>query len=165
MQRSGRRSSRFEQRYAPTPAGLSVIVAWGTAYFRRYAPAVGGRRYPAYLPLDHQASAAAKTSVPAFEDTQRFPSHPGSLVLERNDCLRTSTSGMARTCSRHACGWRPTSSAPRTRSRDDRLLPPHAHRDGRPLPRRRQAPDRAALTGRTSSPPRRHRAFPLAELL
>jgi hypothetical protein len=87
----------IERVYAPTPSGLSVIVAWGTPYFRRYVPAVGGRRYPAYLPVDHQASAAAAAPVPAFEDTQRFPSDPSRLVLEENDiCFVFSSDSLQR---------------------------------------------------------------------
>jgi hypothetical protein len=87
----------IESRYAPTPTGLSVIVGWGSPYFRRYVPKVGGRSYPAYLPVDHQASATAGAPVPAFEDTVRFPSDPGSLVLEQNDiCFVFSSDSLQR---------------------------------------------------------------------
>src|SRR5579862_5678527 len=60
----------IEQQYAPTPSGLGVIVAWGTPYFSRYVPAVGGRKYPDYLPVDRNAGARA------LEDSPRFPSDP-----------------------------------------------------------------------------------------
>lgn len=74
-----------EAKYAPTPAGLSVVVGWGTPYFREYLPVVRGKRYPAYLPVDRQASKTAKSEVPAFSDVDRFPSDPPALLLERND--------------------------------------------------------------------------------
>lgn len=75
----------IERRYLPSPAGLGVIVTWGTSYFRRYLPRVRGRNFPSYLPVDHTASRASKESVPAFFDSERFPSDPASLRLEAND--------------------------------------------------------------------------------
>ncbi len=76
---------RIEAHYPPTPAGLGVIVSWGTQYFRRYLPSLGGRSYPDYLPVDLGASRTAGTTVPAFEDVGRFPSDPSGLVLEQNE--------------------------------------------------------------------------------
>ena len=76
---------RIEARYPPTPAGLGVIVSWGTQYFRRYLPSLRGRSYPDYLPVDLGASRTAGTTVPAFEDVGRFPSDPSGLVLEQNE--------------------------------------------------------------------------------
>jgi hypothetical protein len=75
----------IESRHAPTPSGLGVVVAWGTPYFRRYVPRALGKRYPAYLPVDLQASKAAGEAVAAFSDTQRFPSDPPTVRLEGND--------------------------------------------------------------------------------
>jgi hypothetical protein len=75
----------IERRYAPSPSGLGVIVSWGTSYFRDYVPRLGSRTYPAYLPVDHLASNAAGATVPAFFDTERFPSDPSGLRLEEND--------------------------------------------------------------------------------
>jgi hypothetical protein len=75
----------IESRYAPSASGLGLVVAWGTPYFRRYVPRVGGKAFPAYLPVDHQASQTAATTVPAFYDTERFPSDPSDVLLERND--------------------------------------------------------------------------------
>ena len=72
-------------RYRPAPSGLGVIAAWGMPYFRRYVPAVGGRRFPDYLPVDREASAAAGATVHAFQDVSSFPSDPDGLVLEEND--------------------------------------------------------------------------------
>jgi len=77
----------IERRHAPSPSGLAVIVAWGTSYFREFVPKVGGRRYPEYLPVDRQASTAAGSPVPAFFDTDRFPSDPSGLRLESNDVV------------------------------------------------------------------------------
>ncbi len=74
-----------ERRYTPSPSGLAVIVTWGTSYFRHYLPRIGGRSYPEYLPIDHQATKTAGKSVPAFFDTERFPSDPVGLRLEEND--------------------------------------------------------------------------------
>ncbi len=76
---------RIETRYPPTPAGLGVIVSWGTRYFRGYLPTLGGRSYPDYLPVDLGASRTAGATVPAFEDVGRFPSDPSGLVLEQNE--------------------------------------------------------------------------------
>lgn len=75
----------IEARHRPTPSGLGVIVAWGTPYFERYVPRANGRRFPAYLPVDHQASQAAGRPVAAFFDIDRFPSDPADVRLERND--------------------------------------------------------------------------------
>src|SRR5438094_606213 len=44
----------LDGRYAPTPAGLGVTVAWGLPYFRRYVPRQAG----VHLPLDRRASRA-----------------------------------------------------------------------------------------------------------
>jgi hypothetical protein len=74
-----------EQHYAPSAAGLGVVVAWGTPYFTRYVPSVGGRKYPAYLPVDRGASKTAGAPVPAFEDVGSFPSDSPDLILEHND--------------------------------------------------------------------------------
>lgn len=75
----------IESRHRPTPAGLGVVVAWGTPYFRRFIPRVGSSAFPAYLPVDMIASKAAKRPVPAFFDTQRFASDPEATRLEEND--------------------------------------------------------------------------------
>ena len=77
--------SSIEARHTPTPSGLGIVVAWGTPYFRRYVPRLRGSSYPAYLPVDLQASHAAGTTVGAFFDIERFPSDPVETRLERND--------------------------------------------------------------------------------
>jgi hypothetical protein len=71
----------LDERFEPTPAGLGVTVAWGLPYFRRYVPAAAAR----HLPVDRRASGARGRKVRALEDTIRFPSDPGSTILEEND--------------------------------------------------------------------------------
>lgn len=67
--------------YPPAPTGLSVTVAWGLPYFRRYVPGAARRE----IPIDLRASAARKRSVPALEDAGRFPSDSNETALEGND--------------------------------------------------------------------------------
>jgi hypothetical protein len=71
----------LERRYAPTPAGLAVTVAWGRPYFERYVFALAGRR----LPIDRRATESADRPVAALLDAVRFPSDPDDTVLEAND--------------------------------------------------------------------------------
>jgi hypothetical protein len=69
-----------ERRYANTPAGVGVTVAWGLPYFRRLVPRLAdGRRYPSYLPRD------LRTRRPAVVDATRFASDPSSVVLAADD--------------------------------------------------------------------------------
>ncbi|HLZ63818.1 MAG TPA: hypothetical protein VKR06_43365 [Ktedonosporobacter sp.] len=88
---------RLEQAYAPTPAGLSITLAWSLPYFEHYIPFLhqsssyfaAGTRYPDYLPLDHQATAAAGKPMRAILDARLFPSDqppPGrtKVLLEEN---------------------------------------------------------------------------------
>jgi hypothetical protein len=80
--------AQLERRYAPTPAGLGVVVAWGLPYFRDHAPRLrDGRRFPDYLPRDLAASRAAGRPVAAVLDAVRFPSDPAGLLLEDNDLV------------------------------------------------------------------------------
>jgi hypothetical protein len=71
----------LEQRYAPTPAGLGVTVAWGLPYFRRYVP----RQADLHLPIDRRASRTKRHAVRALADAIRFPSDPATTILEDND--------------------------------------------------------------------------------
>ncbi len=71
----------LEQRYAPTPAGLGVTVAWGLPYFRRYVPRQAG----VHLPIDRRASHTKHQSVRALADAIRFPSDPATTILEDNE--------------------------------------------------------------------------------
>jgi len=66
---------RIDSRYALTPAGLGVTVAWGQPYFDAYVPA----QAKAHLPHDRRAQ---KSVLPP---TRRFPSDPESTILETND--------------------------------------------------------------------------------
>jgi hypothetical protein len=71
----------LEQRYAPTPAGLGITVAWGLPYFRRYVP----RQADLHLPIDRRASRTKRHTVRALADAIRFPSDPAATILEDND--------------------------------------------------------------------------------
>ena len=66
---------RVDSRYALTPAGLGVTVAWGQPYFDTYVPA----QSRAHLPHDRRAQ---KSVLPP---TRRFPSDPKNTILETND--------------------------------------------------------------------------------
>jgi hypothetical protein len=70
-----------EQRFAPTPAGVGVTVAWGLPYFRRLVPSLA----ETHLPVDRRASRAAGREMRALADAVRFPSDPHETILEEND--------------------------------------------------------------------------------
>jgi hypothetical protein len=72
---------RLDERFESTPRGLSVLVAWGLPYFRRYVPGPAER----HLPVDLRASQASGREVLALLDAVRFPSDPEDLLLEDND--------------------------------------------------------------------------------
>lgn len=65
----------LDARYALSPAGLGVTVAWGLPYFERRVPAQARR----HLPHDRRAERAVL--LPG----RRFPSDPASTLLESND--------------------------------------------------------------------------------
>ncbi len=67
--------ARLDGRYAPSPAGLGVTVAWGLPYFRRLV----GAQTAKHLPWDRRAQ------KDALLDSLRFPSDPEETVLEAND--------------------------------------------------------------------------------
>jgi len=79
----------LEQRFSPTPSGLSASVAWGLPYFHHYIPSLGktssffpaGTRYPAYLPVDPVTSKLEGHTVYAVQEAMTFPSDqpPGWL--------------------------------------------------------------------------------------
>ncbi|TML60789.1 MAG: hypothetical protein E6G09_01010 [Actinobacteria bacterium] len=71
----------LERRYAPTPAGLGVTVAWGLPYFRRYVP----RQADLHLPVDLRASRTKRRTARALAEAIRFPSDPPDTILEAND--------------------------------------------------------------------------------
>ena len=73
--------ARLDGRFAPTPAGLGVTLAWGASYFERYVPAQAER----HLPLDRRATATRGEPVRVLEDAIRFPSDPDGTLLEAND--------------------------------------------------------------------------------
>jgi hypothetical protein len=67
--------TELDARYALSPAGLGVTVAWGLPYFERHVAAQAKR----HLPHDRRAN------KPALLPPRRFPSDPKSTVLEEND--------------------------------------------------------------------------------
>jgi hypothetical protein len=71
----------LERRYAPTPAGLGVTVAWGLPYFRRHVP----RQADVHLPIDRRASRTKGQTIGALADAIRFPSDPATTILEDNE--------------------------------------------------------------------------------
>jgi hypothetical protein len=73
--------SELERSYEPTPAGLGVTFAWGLPYFGRFVPGQARR----HLPVDRRASAMQGKPVSALLEAIRFPSDPGSTILEHND--------------------------------------------------------------------------------
>jgi hypothetical protein len=57
-------------------------------YFRNHLPRLrDGRRFPDYLPIDHEVSRRLGRRVPAVVDTVRFASDPETTVLEGNDVV------------------------------------------------------------------------------
>jgi hypothetical protein len=101
-----------ERRYAPTPAGVGVTLAWGLPYFDRFVPDLART----HLPVDRRASKAAGGKVGALLDAIRFPSDPGATILERNDAallLRSDSldriADASHTLVKGLDLWRPTS--------------------------------------------------------
>jgi hypothetical protein len=90
--------SELEARFAPTPAGVGITIAWGLPYFQQYIPSLGktsgffkaGSRYPTYLPIDLAASKTKGSTVHALQHARTFPSDQpppgfGAVHLEQND--------------------------------------------------------------------------------
>src|SRR5260221_2191857 len=88
----------LEQKFAPTPTGLGVLVAWGLPYFHNYIPSLGktsgffkaGTRYPDYMPVDLVTSKLEGHTVYAVQEAITFPSDQppagfGPVRLEQND--------------------------------------------------------------------------------
>jgi hypothetical protein len=101
-----------ERRYAPTPAGVGITLAWGLPYFSRVVPELAAT----HLPVDHRASKAASSDVRALIDAVRFPSDPDETLLEANDAallLRSDSLDRIAEVSRALVTdldlWRPTS--------------------------------------------------------
>src|SRR5260221_733808 len=88
----------LEQKFAPTPSGLEVLVAWGLPYFHNYIPSLGktssffnvATRYPDYMPVDLVTSKLEGHTVYAVQEAITFPSDQppagfGPVHLEQND--------------------------------------------------------------------------------
>ena len=65
----------LDARHSPDPSGLGVTVAWGLPYFEERVAAKAQQ----HVPFDHRAG------KPVLLPTRRFPSDPGSTIIERND--------------------------------------------------------------------------------
>jgi hypothetical protein len=87
----------LETRFAPTPAGVGISIAWGLPYFEQFIPSLGkgsehfaaGTRFPAYLPIDRATSKTNGETVYALQDARTFPSDTpppgfGPVRLEQN---------------------------------------------------------------------------------
>ena len=88
----------LETRFALSPAGVGISIAWGLPYFEQYIPSLGktsdffesGTAFPAYLPIDLVTSKAKGESIYALQDARTFPSDTpppgfGPVRLEQND--------------------------------------------------------------------------------
>ncbi len=67
----------IDRSFAPTPAGLGLVVAWGLPYFRRFVATPWASRAPHDL----------RANGPALLDAIRFPSDPAQAILEQNDVV------------------------------------------------------------------------------
>jgi hypothetical protein len=88
----------LETRFASSPAGVGITIAWGRPYFQQFIPSLGqtseffeaGTRFPAYLPIDLATSKSKGKTVYALQDARTFPSDQpppgfGPVRLEHND--------------------------------------------------------------------------------
>jgi hypothetical protein len=88
----------LETRFAPSPAGVGITIAWGLPYFQHFIPSLGqtsgffdaGTRFPDYLPIDMATSKSKGEIVYALQDARTFPSDQpppgfGPVRLEQND--------------------------------------------------------------------------------
>jgi hypothetical protein len=73
-----------EAPYAPTAAGLTVVVGWGLPYFRSYLPTA---LVDAAMPIDQQYSSASGSRQYALLDAIRFPIDRDEMLLEQNDLV------------------------------------------------------------------------------
>jgi hypothetical protein len=73
-----------EAPYAPTAAGLTIVVGWGLPYFRSFLPTA---LVDATLPTDLQFSAASGSRKFALLDAVRFPIDRDEMLLEENELV------------------------------------------------------------------------------
>jgi hypothetical protein len=71
-----------ESPYAPTAAGLTIVVGWGLPYFRSYLPTA---LVDATMPVDEQYSSTSGSRKYALLDAIRFPIDRDEMLLEEND--------------------------------------------------------------------------------
>ena len=73
-----------ESPYAPTAAGLTIVVGWGLPYFRSYLPTA---LVDAAMPIDELYSTASGSRKYALLDAIRFPIDRDEMLLEQNDLV------------------------------------------------------------------------------
>jgi hypothetical protein len=73
-----------EAPYAPTAAGLTLVVGWGLPYFRSYLPTA---LFEAAMPVDLVYSAASGVRQYTLLDAVRFPIDRDEMLLEDNDVV------------------------------------------------------------------------------
>ncbi len=73
-----------ESPYAPTAAGLTIVIGWGLPYFRSYLPTA---LIDATMPIDEQYSTASGSRKYALLDAIRFPIDRDEMLLEQNDLV------------------------------------------------------------------------------
>jgi hypothetical protein len=73
-----------ESSYAPTAAGLTIVVGWGLPYFRSYLPTA---LVDAAMPIDLQYSAASGKRQNVLLDAIRFPIDRDEMLLEENELV------------------------------------------------------------------------------
>jgi deferrochelatase/peroxidase EfeB len=73
--------TELETRHPDSSTGLTVTIAWGLPYFRRFVSAQARRE----LPVDLRATGARDHPIHVLEDAERFPSDPEDTILEDNE--------------------------------------------------------------------------------
>jgi hypothetical protein len=73
-----------ESPYAPTAAGLTIVVGWGLPYFRSYLPTA---LVDTAMPIDVEYSTASGSRKYALLDAIRFPIDRDEMLLEQNDLV------------------------------------------------------------------------------
>jgi hypothetical protein len=73
--------ARIESPYPSTAAGLTIVVAWGLPYFRKYVAAPWNAKAPRDLTLPLVNGQRQLAVLDAIQ----FPSDPASVVLEDNE--------------------------------------------------------------------------------
>jgi hypothetical protein len=76
--------SAVEAPYAPTAAGLTIVVGWGLSYFDNFLPKT---LVSALMPIDLAYSARTGVRQPALLDAIRFLGDRDEMLVEHNDVV------------------------------------------------------------------------------